>query len=286
MDQAAVNAAFAGLGKALAQQREVKVIESKGEDALHPIISIPDGYKLETIDLERFLPAPKRKRATVFLHDTESFIWYLKEHGSLTTCRVYVEFGASNAKLIGVVNDHGVDSAGNEAPSWRDHRAIYAPEQTPEWKTWIANHGKSMDQEAFATFIVDNLPDIATVEGMPSGTAMVEMATNLDITREGAFKRAVNLQSGAVNMIYADRDNEATERTMALYKQFALGLAVFRNGGAYRVDARLKYRTSSGKASFWYELVRPHRVVEDAIKTEIATIREKTGFPVLLGRPE
>lgn len=64
-----------------------------------------------------------------------------------------------------------------------------------------------------------------------------------------------------------------------------IGVPVFWNGDAYRVDARLRYRVREGLLTFWYELIRRDKVLEDASQTLIAHIREKTGSPFFFGNP-
>ena len=70
---------------------------------------------------------------------------------------------------------------------------------------------------------------------------------------------------------------------MAIPKEFALGLRVFKNGDGYKLRARLKYRLGGGSIKFWYELDRPERVVEDAFAGYVDQVRENSGYVVLLG---
>jgi hypothetical protein len=54
----------------------------------------------------------------------------------------------------------------------------------------------------------------------------------------------------------------------------------------YALEARLKYRLNgSGGITFHYELIRPERVLEDAIKGYIDRLEQETGYIVLLGQP-
>jgi uncharacterized protein YfdQ (DUF2303 family) len=60
---------------------------------------------------------------------------------------------------------------------------------------------------------------------------------------------------------------------------------VFWGGDAYQVEARLKYRLREGKLTFWYELTRPDKTLEDAARTLTASIQAETGFPMFHGNP-
>ena len=247
-----------------------------------PAILVPEGFNIE--EIEHLLPAPVRKTAKITLNDAASFIDYTKKHGSLDNCTIYAntDFETQRAGLFAIINDNGSEI---DASSWRDHTATYAPVKTVEWKLWHASNGKAMGQEEVATFLENNLGDIATVEGMPTGTDMLKMATDFEATADKKFKSKTNIQSGGVSLVFVDQDDAATEQAMRLFERFSLGLRVFLNGTPYRLDARLKYRLNGGKLSFWYELIRPDRVFEDAVKDEFSAIKDKTGFPLLYGSP-
>lgn len=50
--------------------------------------------------------------------------------------------------------------------------------------------------------------------------------------------------------------------------------------------ARLKYRVKDGALTIWYELVRPHKVLEDAFRAIWSDIEAQTETKILLGSPE
>ncbi len=243
-----------------------------------PYAVIPNEYKLA--ELENLLPIPTRKRGNVTLNDSESFVTYIKRHGSLASCVIYgaADFEIQQASLMAILNDHTED-----IPAWRDHTATYTPIQTVEWKRWKKNNAQAMGQESFAAFLEENMGDIATVPDMPTGTDMLNMALEFEATSDKRFKSRMNLQGGGVNLLFVDQDNPDTEQRMKFYERFSLGIRVFLNGQPYRLDARLKYRQASGKLQFWYELIRPDRVFQDAVQTEFMVIKEATGFPLLFG---
>lgn len=245
-------------------------------------IALPDGWKLE--DCEKTLPTPRRKKASVTLADADGFISYLKRHGSLDSATIWCEadYKSGQVSFTGIVNDHGEEI---DAQQWRDHIAKLTPAKAVEWERWVASNRKPMSQLDFATFIEENLADIATAPGFPSGTDMLQMATGLEIAQDSMIKSAIRLQSGGVRMEYVEDSNAETVRSMEVFSKFALGLPVFYSGAAYMLEARLKYKLSGGKLSFWYELIRPDKVVEDAAKTITTTIQEATGFPLFHGRP-
>jgi len=245
-----------------------------------PAALIPDGYKLEM--LEKLMPNPARKVGTVTLSDLNSFIDYVKRDGSLASCRIYAAVDVIEGKVsfTAVLNDHEEEKA-----HWRDYRTVYTPAKSVEWLTWMKSDGKPMTQADFAKFLEDNVKDIASVAGMPSGAQMLAMALDFEAKQEVIIKSSTRLQSGTVAFSYVDKEDDATVKRMEVFQRFTLGLAPFFNGAAYQLAARLKYKHNSGKLSFWYELVRPDLVLQDATSDLIKTIKEQTGFPVYYGNP-
>jgi len=245
------------------------------------LVLLPEKFKIEQIDLRTYLPAPERKTGTVTLTDADSFVAYLVDQASLASCRIYInaDYQKGTVSFTAVINDH------NDNPQWKDFRAIYAPAFSPEWNTWGSKNAKPMSQAEFASFLEDNIKDIATVENRPSGAQMLEMALNFESRQEANIKSAIRLQSGTVAIDYTDKEDDATVKRMEVFQRFTLGVAPFFNGQAYPLDARLKYRINAGKLSFWYELIRPDLVLQDAANGLITTIKEKSGFSMFFGTP-
>jgi hypothetical protein len=66
----------------------------------------------------------------------------------------------------------------------------------------------------------------------------------------------------------------------------ALCISVFENEAPREIDARLRYRVKDGALTIWFELVRPHKVLEAAFRETWARIEQETQTPILLGAPE
>ncbi|MCL2344224.1 MAG: YfdQ family protein [Desulfobulbus sp.] len=248
-----------------------------------PYVVIPEGYKLA--DLEHLLPNPRRKRAEVATADADSFIQYSKKHGSLDNCTVYAELKseASQLNLVAVINDHGSDL---EDAQWRDHRCLFRPVLSVEWSRWLVKNKVTFNQGDFATWLEDNLPDIANAPNMPSGADILQMALNFEATRDKRFHSKTNLQSGGSQFTYVDDDTKETKASMKVFERFTLGIPVFDGSkNAYPVEARLKYREMERRLVFWYELIRQDRVFKSAVADELVKIKEATGFPIIFGKP-
>lgn len=249
-------------------------------------VAVPPGWSIDTFDEESLLAAPRRKRGLVRLTETGSFIDYVKRHGSLDTCTVWckADYAKGQIAFQAIINDHGEEPG---QAHWRDHRALYEPEFSQEWKTWTANNGKGQPftQFEFANFIEVNNKDIAATEGMPTGAQMLEMALNMEANQDVRFKSAIRLQNGGVDLNYVSNDDAQTITRMKLFERFSIGIPVFVNDEPYRIDARLRYRVRDGKLTFWYELVRPDLVLGAATATTVQAIQSQVGKPFFFGEP-
>lgn len=242
-------------------------------------VNVPPGYAHKDISdaVERVQPAPRRKRGAIKVADVASLLAVCADQGHAGT---YLYADPETRTICAVFNDHRSNVAG-----WRDHRASFTAEFTPEFSRWIANNGngKAKAQTDFAEFIEDNAADILA----PASTQLLEVATTIAATTGIEFKSAKRLDNGQAQLTYVENiDARAgADGGLVIPREFELGLRIFKNGEGYKLRARLKYRLGSGAVKFWYELDRPERAVEDAFAGYVQQVREKCGFPVLLGVP-
>ncbi|MBY0237891.1 MAG: YfdQ family protein [Burkholderiaceae bacterium] len=241
---------------------------------------IPEGYQhIEvTKAVEAAAPTPMRKKGTVQLAAVDSFTKYLTDHGLADNCYIYAD--PDSRTLTGVLNDH---MTGDDTAGWRDHRAVYTAEYTREFALWMKHDGQQMEQEQFAMFLEDNIADVVE----PSGETLMQVALTLQAKTEVAFKSHRRLDNGQVQFGYSENmtSNAGADGQLEIPREFKLGLRVFKNApDAYKIKARLKYRLTSQKLKFWYELDRPVNVVEDAFKAYVSAAQE-SGFTVLMGKP-
>ncbi|MBB5443256.1 MULTISPECIES: DUF2303 family protein [unclassified Paraburkholderia] len=275
------------IAETLAREMKAPVEIGSNTDAAVRRIALPPDWTLKEYDDSKYRVAPLRKSATVRLRAPEDFIEYTKRHGSLTDSSIWCEadYPRGQVAFTAILNDHGEDEA---KAAWRDHLARFQPEFSEEWKRWIGNNKQALTQGDFAAFIEENLKDITgptTGENLPTGAEMLEMALAFEATQDFRFKSAVRLQNGGQNLSFVQDDDDQTLQKMKLFERFALGIPVFRNGDAYRIDARLRYRVRDAKLTFFYELIRFDKVLEAAATGMIATIRDQTGNPFFFGDP-
>lgn len=247
-------------------------------------VALPPNWTLKEVDTESKLDHPRRKVAKVILTDLDSFIAFVCEHAPHDHASIYcaADFIAGDVAFKAILNDHGpsVDDR-----NWRDFTASFEPRKSVEWNRWKSMDRKHFTQAEFAAWIEENGKDIAGVEGYPTGAQMLEMALNMEANQDVRFKSAIRLQNGGVQLSFVQDDDAQTLAKMELFKGFALGMPVFWNGDPFRVEARLRYRVRDGKLTFWYELIRPDKILEAAAKEIVEAVRTGTDIPFYFGNP-
>lgn len=274
-----INGTEAAAAAKLAAKPEIMVVQGV------PNLVMPEHWRKE--DLSHLLPAPLRKSGTIILHDVDSFIRVAKAQGSLANCNIYldVDYAKNHIKAVAVFNDHGETEAG-----WRDHRAEFRPRLSDEWTHWSTGNKKPMPQVNFAEMLEAHISDIAEPresEKLPTGSDVLGFVTTLQETRTFKYGSGVTLQNGLVQLEFIEDNDTATKGKLELFREFALGIKPFAHGDAYRLKAHLRYRIdrNSGALTFWYELQRPEKVLEDAAKSMVERITQETGMPVIYGTP-
>lgn len=242
-----------------------------------PYAVVPTGYKLET--LEKTLPQPLRPKGTIQLMDAQSFARYVNKHKDAPETAdtdkddiqtvVLVDLKAK--KFRAVFDHHASDD-----PGWGEHIAQYDCPVSPEWTTWQASNGRQMDQETFAFFIEQNMLDIVE----PVGATMLQVVTTLKSTKNVAFDAGIVLSNGQQQLKYHEVQKDAAGENgqLTIPEEIALGIPVFIGGANYKVTAKFRYRISGTKLCMWYDLLRPHKIEEDALNKVVAQITETTGI--------
>lgn len=264
-------AALIAAGVALAKPQK-----NPDPDGRHFVV-VPNGFNLiETLPVAS---TPARPKGLAKLRDAASFIRYFKDH-SEGRSRVYATL--EPARFLAVFDDFDDMNSEDMAAQadWREFRAVFEVPASREWNLWNAANRKHMGQLAFAEFLQDNLPDVV----QPDGTTLLEMALNFEAAQTGTFIATQRLQNGNHNLQWK-ADNNAGG-TVQLPEQVVLSIPVFENEAPSELHARLRYRVKEGVLSIWYELVRPHKVLEAAFRATWKRIEEEATATILLGTPE
>lgn len=253
-------------GAAIAEPK----IAAPGPDGQAPFVVVPEGYKVE--DLEHLLPKPARKRDRVTLEDASSFIRYFKLHQCGST--IYGQIDPP--RFVAVLDDHRKDE-----PGWKEHTATYACPLSREWNTWKNTTGRVRTQPEFAQFIEDNLPDIIE----PAAADMLEIARTLEAKKKVNFASSIRLDNGQVQFKYEeDLQGSSQKGQITVPETFSIAIPVFEGGPRYKITTRLRYRIGDGgQLHMWHDMLRPHKVLKDAVLEVWKEIETETGQTIFRG---
>lgn len=241
--------------------------------------TLPKNFELRDVSeaVEKTRDTPSRKRGTVQLGDLASLLTYAADQDRMDSGYLYAD--PDSRTITAVFNDTRTPTEAG----WRDFRAAFKAEYTPEFDLWKRYDKQHMSQTDFAEFIEANFADLAEADAQ----TLLTVATTIQATNGINFSSARRLQDGQTQITYNETlDTKAgADGALKIPQTFMLGLRIFKNGDGYKLRARLKYRLHSGSVKFWYELDRPERAVEDAFGGYVAELREKSGYTVLIGKP-
>lgn len=174
-------------------------------------------------------------------------------------------FAHQDTMTLRAVFDYHLDGA-----DWAKHRATLKLEPTQPWKDWNGRSGKPMDQETFARFLEEHIPDISE----PDGGTLVEAAQAFEATIGVQAKSVKRLANGQVTVIWAENIEDASP--IKLPTKLALLLQPFAGAKFYRVEAMIRWSIKQGGLSLWFDLLRPDRVIEAAFTDVVNEVRTGT----------
>ena len=233
---------------------------------------------------------PVRIKQAVEVWDTDSFTEYFMRFRD-SNSRVFADISAATVMAILDYHESRLSAEGIEsdaaAPRWGSHRLTLLLKKSPEWLLWAndekhgGNNRKTMDQDTFATFIEDNNPDIVE----PTAATMKEIASDLHETHEMVYAGTTKGANGSQKLTYT-QENKSTfgKSDASVPESFRVAIPVYVGGSMVSLVARLRWRVSGGKATFWYDLLRAdaaERAAFDAARVEISTACK---VPVLNGK--
>ena len=247
-------------------------------EAIHYAI-VPHNAKVESLKNLQYPHGllPDRIIQSVQLRDADSFAKYVLAYTDVRT-RVFAE--PKNNTFLAVLDYHGI---GNE-PEFLSHNASFQMTFDDRWVTWSGKSEKVFNQADFAEFIEDNIADIAH----PPGAVMLEVARELHASSEMNFSSKVTPKNGQVQFSYTE--NLTTQGVnggkLEVPDFFTLRIPIFYGEEPIEVLARLRFRISSGKLTFFYKLQRQSEIVSTAFDYAVASVADALKTDVLLGGPQ
>lgn len=246
--------------------------------------------------LEAFRIHPKRKQGTAIIQTLESLVDLTNRHKTDHSA-VFVNLDWKKPSMTTVIDYH--EAANGGIADYCTHRLHYDFPLSEEWKIWLEKDGKFIEQEEFAYFLEDRIPDLASPSeidivnfqrdfsctvAVPS--QLVELSRKMHVNVESKVKVNHTLQSGERQLQWEESHVGADGKPITVPGMFILSIPPFFMGEKVRIPVRLRYRVSGGSVHWAYQIYRPDVIITDHLMHSVAEINEKTALPCFAGKPE
>lgn len=268
------------------------------------VVDADGSVKFESVKslLDVYLTVPERRAGTAKVFTLQDFNDLVNRHKDNDSA----VFGSINPpKLLGVIDYHRITGAtaagvvGDGRARFGKHLIQYDFPLTDPAKTWAGGNKRPMSQGDFALFIEDNIADLSSpLDGeakmyeklfhtkFASPAEMLTLSRGLAVQVKGKIAEAVVAQSGEVEMTFTEEHQNAAGKKLTVPGLFMLSYPIFDGDAAERVCARLRYRVSEGRVTWFYALYRYDETLRTAVMRNVNTAKEKTALPTFLGTPE
>ncbi|MFJ4926887.1 DUF2303 family protein [Streptomyces sp. NPDC088736] len=235
----------------------------------------PVGVKTVDLTGPEHTGNPPRKAGTTTVRDAVSFHAYFTKHADADS-EVYAD--AERLTVTAVLDAHTDAGA-----RWSGHRLHLALRETETWKQWTRQDGQLMDQETFAEFLEEHVPELLE----PAGADMLEIAQSFQAATKVDFQSAQRLNSGQRQFQYVETQTAKAGQKgqLTVPETFVIGLIPFEGSEGYKLTARLRYRIGQDKLRLGYKLDRPDEIRRTAFADVIKAIGEQIEQPVMNGTP-
>ncbi|NUK07494.1 DUF2303 family protein [Streptomyces lunaelactis] len=233
---------------------------------------------VKTVDLTgpEHTGTPARKLGDTVVRDAASFLAYFGKHADPDS-EVYAD--VERLSITAVLDAHTADAA-----RWNAHTVALKLRTTKSWQQWLHYDGKLLDQETFAEFLQDHLPELVE----PDSATMLEIAQSIQGATKVDFQSGTRLQSGERQFKYVETvtAKAGQKGDLTIPETFVVGLVPFEGAEGYRLTARLKFRIESGgNLRIGYKLERPDDTLTAAFGDVVNAIGEAIEQPVMNGTP-
>jgi len=271
----------------------IKHFEQRGLQSIGKRVDLPDGRQLiikpiemDYIDVKPLDPILTRIKQRVEFPHLGSFCKYVESFKEPDTL-IFADISTSSVVCIFDYHESGnkdPKSTNPSVPNHCRHFAIFKPKFSLEWERWTKFANTEHSQVDFAEFLEENAIDIID----PESAEILEICSNLDLTKTTEFKSAENLQDGAKQLVFKEKITGRGDKQFVVPEKIKLGIPVYFEGDAYPVEVFLRYRVrEETKLKFKIVLHREEYVklqaFGDMLFHDDNSIKARTGIDVLMG---
>lgn len=270
-------------------------------NGLPPIVPVlfdhrPNGRGLQALkeEIERFRIEPERRVGRANAATLQSFIDLINYHKDDSSA-LFAQSEWPNPCLTAIIDYH------TEAhdPRHLQHRILYNFPVTDEFKAWIDRDGKPFTQTEFAAFVEEHAAELASPfeaerseferlfkVTFATPTQMITLSRGLQVNVEATVKQNVVLQSGEGELEFSEAHLDKRGEKLTVPGLFMVAVPAFLDGDPIRLPARLRYRVSGGKVTWFYQLYRWKFWLRDRVQKDLAEVTKETDVRAFEGSPE
>ena len=246
------------------------------EPGLIYLVATADG-DVKTVDLTgpQYTGQLARKTGRTVVRDAASFLTYYAKHHD-DASEVYSD--VETLTVTAVLDAHSATDA-----RFGDHRLQLGLRRTKAWQEWIDMDGTLVDQDRFANFLEDHLPNLVE----PDAATMLEIAQSIKATTKAEFQSSTRLQSGERKFAFVESTNASAgaKGDLAIPETFKIAVSPFEGADPYSMTCRFKYRLGGGHLALGFKLEQPEERAKAAFADVLAAIAEGIETPILNGIP-
>jgi uncharacterized protein YfdQ (DUF2303 family) len=246
---------------------------------------------------EKYRTRPALKSGTAHVTAIESFIDLVNRHKTDDSV-IFADTDWTEPSLLAVIDYHEAKASGSA--DWLKHRIVYDFPLTDEWKAWIACDGRVMEQEDFAEWFEEHLPELSAPDSQESEdflanyglkvaypNEILALTRGISVHVESRVKNNITLQSGEGEITFEEEHKDAkTGVKLAVPGLFILSIKPFKMGSACRIPVRLRYRVAGGAVKWLFKMLRPEEYITQEILRDCERAASETELPLYHGAPE
>jgi uncharacterized protein YfdQ (DUF2303 family) len=244
--------------------------------------------------VEAYRTGPERRAGTAKVTTLKSFIELVNRHKDAGSA-VFAQTAWPQPKFTAVIDYHDEE----KAPRPLKHRIDYTFPVTEEFKVWISQNGKPMEQADFAAFLEEHAAELAAPmdaevseyerlfkEKFATPAELLELSRHLEVFVGATVKRGERLQTGERTIEFKEEHRNGVGEKIEIPGIFVVNVPAFLDGDPVRIIARLRYRLSAGSVHWFYQLYRWEFWLRDRVQNDLAWVAKETSLPCFEGAPE
>ncbi|WP_377299773.1 DUF2303 family protein [Rhizobium sp. SGZ-381] len=258
-------------------------------------------------EFEKWRIVPTLKSGTATVQTLESFIDLTQRHQTPESV-IFADFDWQKPSFTTIVDYHARNVTPDGQPGAIEqfgcpnngkHRVHYPFPLSKEWEAWTGANAQPMNQQEFAEFIEDHIPDLTTPdEGearhwqqtlggrVAAPNDVVTLSRGLQVFAETRVANAVTLQSGEGQLTFEEEHKDANGQRINVPSLFIIRIPPFFMGEAVRIPVRLRYRVKAGAITWFYQLYKPEKWITEEVERAFSRVTGATELPGYVGTPE